>query len=146
MAVFKAHKIIATSWMAGLALLTVTEAFMGQMIISLVVALIGATPPTVAIILMARKQSEERRAAQAVLMEAQNKMAIDLDGKLDRLSRAETGQAKAEGIIEGADKEQARVAVVAATPPPEVIQKMEIMNTEDNAVPTIPGKKKPADN
>lgn len=131
-------------WSFPFVTLAVTEAFLGQMLIALVVALIGATPPTVAIILMARKQSEERRIAQVALLENQKKMAEDLDGKLDSLRRAETGQAKAEGIIEGGDKEQARVAaipVVPTTPEEAIPAKIEIVNPKTRPVPTVPGHK-----
>lgn len=125
------YKIGHILWALPFTALAVTEAFLGQMVIALLVALIGATPPTVAIILMARKQSEERRVAQAALMERQDKMAENLDGKLDRLSKAETGQAKAEGIIEGGEKEQARAAATPAEP-----AQIEIVNPKSRPVPT----------
>lgn len=121
--------------------IVITEAFLGQMI----GALIAATPPTIAIIMLSRRQSEERRIAQEALLQGQRKMAEDLDGKLDRLSKAETGQALAEGKLEGAATEQARAA--AATPEvkadPDSVQKMQIVNDEDNAVPTRSVEPKP---
>lgn len=125
-------------WMVTCLAAAITEAFLGQMVIALVVALIGATPPTVAIILTARKQSDERRIAQDVLLQNQKTMAENLDGKLDRLSRAENAQAKAEGIIEGGEKEQARVAVVPVVTVPAQI---EIVNPPNRPVPTVPGIK-----
>lgn len=109
--------------------IAITEVFLGQII----GALIAATPPTIAIIFMAKKQSEERRIAQAALLKGQAKMAEDLDGKLDRLSNAETGRAKAEGIIEGGDKERASVAAAVPTEPAQI----EIVNKKENPVPTI---------
>lgn len=131
---------IFKTWQFGVYLIAsviaVSEAFLGQMAIALTVALIGAAPPTVAIIMMARKQSEERRVAQAALLAGQAVMHKELDGKLDRLSRAETAQAKAEGIIEGGEKEQARAAVVVV---PTLPTEIKIMNKKDEAVPTIPG-------
>lgn len=131
------YKLGHILWALPFTAIAVTEAFLGQMVISLIVALIGATPPTIAIILMARKQSEERRIAQATLMQRQDKMAEDLDGKLDRLSVAERGKERAEGIIEGGDKERASAAAtpVASGEP----MKMEIVNPKSRPVPTIPG-------
>lgn len=132
-------KIGYVLWTLPFTVLAVTEAFLGQLIISLIVALIGATPPTIAIIMMAKKQSEERRIAQSALMERQDKMASDLDGKLNSLREAEKGQAKAEGIIEGGDKEQARVAATPTVPVnPEAVAKIEIVNPKTRPVPTVP--------
>lgn len=121
-------------WMFPLTVLAITEAFFGQMI----GALIAATPPTIAIILMARKQSAERREAQATLLQRQDKMAEDFDGKFDELRQAEKGKERAEGIIEGGDKERASVAAAAPVASNDPL-KMEIVNTKENAVPTIPG-------
>lgn len=59
----------------------VTEAFLGQLLIAVVVALIGATPPTAAIIVMARKQSAERKAANEVVLKA-------VDGQTTKLVEA----------------------------------------------------------
>lgn len=125
------YKLGHILWALPFTALAVTEAFLGQMVIALLVALIGATPPTVAIILMARKQSEERRVAQAALMQRQDKMAEDLDGKLNSLRQAEKGQAKAEGIIEGGDKEKARADAVPTEP-----AQIEIVNPKSRPVPT----------
>lgn len=106
--------------------IVITEAFLGQMI----GALIAATPPTIAIIMLSRRQSEERRIAQEALLQGQKKLTeevgqarVELDGKLERLSIAERGKERAEGIIEGGDKERAAAAVPAAKPaqPLEVI-------------------------
>lgn len=131
------------TWQFGVALVAsivaVSEAFLGQMLIALIVALIGATPPTIAIVLMAKKQSEERRVAQEILMREQQKMAENLDGKLDRLSRAETGQAKAEGIIEGGAKEKARADAEPVAPISPFPTEIKIVNKKSEAVPTIPG-------
>lgn len=120
--------------------LAVTESFLGNLIIAVVVAVIGATPPTVAIVLMSRKQSDERKAAHLEVINNQAKMKEDLDGKLDRLSKAETGQAKAEGIIEGAAIE--REAATHAIPAPDLdkVSKMEIVNQDTNPVPTRAAK------
>lgn len=132
----------------GMALFAVTEAFLGQLIIALIGALIGAAPATWAIIVQSRKQSDERRVAskqasderaksQEALLLGQKKMAEEFDGKFDELRKAEIGQAKAEAITQGEEKERARVAAIPApTPDHEAVQKMEIVNKEDNAVPT----------
>lgn len=116
--------------------LAVTESFLGNLIIAVVVAVIGATPPTVAIVLMSRKQSQERETAHREVIENQAKIKEELDGKLDKLSKAEIGQALAEGKIEGAATEQARTA----PHDPNVVSKMEIVNEDDNAIPTRPAK------
>lgn len=133
---------------AGLAVIVfistiaISEALTGQ----LIVALIGALPPTAAVIV-----------ALMSLKRGQKEMATALDGKLNQLMAAEKGVSKAEGVKE--ERAEARVrseapvsaeviattvaAAVAAvsTPDPDAVQKMEVVNTEDNPVPVKPGNK-----
>lgn len=140
--VIKGWKLIALSgWAASCFFLAVSEAFIGQMIIALVVALIGATPPTVAIILMARKQSEERAAAQVALLAGQEKVARAVDGQLQKFIEAkeETSLAKQEAA-RGQGKEQERTEererVDAAAAP----EKVEIVQPPGKSVPVKPDK------
>lgn len=134
---FKGKLLLGLS--ALFATIAVTEGFFGNLVIAVIVAIIGATPPTVAIVLMSRKQSYERKAAHKEVIDNQTKMKEDLDGKLDRLSNAEKGQALAEGKLEGAAAEQARTTTEPVHEPDKV-HKMEIVNEDDKAIPTRPVK------
>lgn len=95
-------KLLLGFWTIA-ATVAVTEAFLGQLMIAVVVALIGATPPTIAIILMAKKQSAERAAGNKELLEGQEKMSKAVDGQLSKLVEAKEQLGRAAG------KEEARV-------------------------------------
>lgn len=83
--------------------IAVAEAFLGQLIIAVVVALIGATPPTVAIIIMSRKQSAERQAGNEKLLEGQQGVLKAVDGQLAKFVEAK------EQLGHAAGKEEERV-------------------------------------
>lgn len=86
----------------------VTEVFLGQLMIAVIVALIGATPPTVAIIIMARKQSAERKAGNKEILEGQEKVAAAVNGVSHELTKAKEAAARGEGIQQERSEERAR--------------------------------------
>ena len=95
--------------------------------------------------------------ALIALKRGQNKMYIALDGKLTELIGAKMEVAKAQGKEEERREERDRVAeavpvvtaaiaqaaVAAVKADPETVQKMQIMNEDDNAVPTRTAKPTP---
>lgn len=73
-------KLLLDIW-AVFTTIAVTEAFLGQLMIAVIVALIGAAPPTAAIIIMSRKQSAERRTQNDEVLKA-------VDGQTSKLVEA----------------------------------------------------------
>lgn len=99
--------------------IAVTEAFLGQLMIAVVVAFITATPPTIAIILSARKQSAERKAANEVVLKA-------VDGQTTKLVEATKQFSHLAGKEEERTEERGRQGEAARAKqdaaPAEVIQ------------------------
>lgn len=137
LAPFKVEAVVVTSCIfigTTVSALALSEDLTGQ----LIVALIGALPPTAAVIV-----------TLISLKRGQKEMTIALDGKLEKLMLAEKGVSKAEGIAEeraGSYERTAQespaktAAIVAATvaavkSDPDTVSKIEVVNTEENRVP-----------
>lgn len=100
--------------------------------IAVIVALIGATPPTVAIILMAKKQSAERVAANQALLEGQKEVVKAVDGQLAKFVEAKEQVGHAAGIAQERQEQRGRDDVAKGEGP----TKVEVINKKDNPVPT----------
>lgn len=112
------------------ATVAVTEAFLGQLVIAVVVALIGATPPTIAIIIMSRKQSAERREQNKELLEGQKEVVKAVDGQLTKFVEAKEQLGHAAGKEEERKEQRGRegdkaIAAQAGAPTPVIVKNPE---------------------
>lgn len=105
----------------------VAEAFIGQLVIAVIVALIGATPPTIAIIIMSRKQSQERLAGNKEILQGQKDVAAAVNGVSHELTKAKEAAAHGEGMQQERTEERARqgegaLSVKSASPTPVIVE------------------------
>lgn len=116
--------------------IAVTEAFLGQLIIAVTVAVIGAIPTTAAVIIMARKQSAERLAGNKELLQGQKEVAKAVDGQLAKFVEAKQQLGHREGVEQERKEQRGREGEAAiaqqASPNPAAPTPVIIKNLEDD--------------
>lgn len=138
LSLFKAHKIIATAWMSGMALLAAAEVTSNRTLI--LIAILSNVTLLVVTGISAAVSIHNGRKLQAVtqLPAAIQKLEISLDGRLQQLMKAEKAVSLAEGVEQERGEERGRqdaagaaVATAAAHPIPQV----EVVQPPGKSVP-----------
>lgn len=115
-------KLLLGVW-AVFTTIAVTEAFLGQLMIAVIGALIVAAPPTAAIIIMSRKQSAEREANKKEVLKAvdgQTSKLVEATEKFSHLAGKEeerTQERDRQGAAAIAKQESAPAEVIQVNPP-----------------------------